>query len=345
MTDSNQQSTFLTADMAHKLALCLTYIFVSGCLIRFNKFLMHEDRFPHAMFLTAMHMFVSFVCCLVFRAVSPSSFPSLVEAKGKYMLIATWFLPISMAFAVSLFTSNQAYFHCNVTFLQFMKEANVIITFLMSCAIGLQVMNRLQCVIILWIITGSSFAVSGEMHFVWIGFCLQLVSQIAECSRAVMGEVVMKGGGLRLDPLSYTLFIAPACLIFLIVGNAVSWNSNILTDLARWWHYVIPNALMAFILNVLVASIIKHVSAVGFILAGVCKDMCIVLFSAIFFAEPVTRTQTMAFSVTLTGVFFWSYVKNFPDGDTAKLAAALLLMPSQSGPTERTPLKEAALKA
>mmetsp|Transcript_66030 Transcript_66030/g.214791 ORF Transcript_66030/g.214791 Transcript_66030/m.214791 type:complete len:349 (-) Transcript_66030:123-1169(-) len=330
MTNASGSQAMSALDIVKRVSLCLAYIVVSASLIRFNKFLMNKDRFPYSMCLTSCHMSMSFSLCLVLYLVKPGAFPGVANSEGKKLLVLKWMAPIGVAFAVSLYTSNQAYIYCSVTFLQFMKEGNVIIAFLLSCAVGLQAMNRVRCAIIAWIITGSAMAVTGEVHFVLIGFVFQLISQFAECSRAVMGEVVLGGGGLKLDPLSYTLFVAPTCLLVLLVGNAVTWDPAIPASLAHWWPYILPNALLAFVLNILVASIIKEISAVGFILAGVCKDIAIVLFSAVFFAETVTGQQGVGFMVALAGVFFWSYLKVSPDSTAAMVVARLLQMPPES---------------
>ena len=37
----------------------------------------------------------------------------------------------------------------------------------------------------------------GEINFVWAGFLLQITSQMAECSKNLIGEVVMSGAGAR----------------------------------------------------------------------------------------------------------------------------------------------------
>mmetsp|Transcript_52744 Transcript_52744/g.151101 ORF Transcript_52744/g.151101 Transcript_52744/m.151101 type:complete len:351 (+) Transcript_52744:77-1129(+) len=331
-------------DAAKSMMLCLAYIVVSATLIRLNKYLMAKDRFPFSMFLTACHMFLSFALCAALYLAKPLAFLGVANCEGKKMLVMKWMAPIGVACAISLYTSNQAYMYCSVTFLQFMKEGNVILAFLMSCAVGLQAMNRVRCAIIAWIIAGSMMAVTGEVHFAFIGFVYQLISQLAECSRAVMGEVVLSGGSLKLDPLSYTLFVAPTCLAVLIVGNAVTWDPTIPGAFAMWWPYIVPSALLAFVLNILVASIIKELSAVDFMLAGVCKDIAIVLFSAAFFREVVTSVQAVGFIAALGGVFFWSYLKAAPDSAAASFAARLLQMPLEDCkvPNEKTSLMPSA---
>lgn len=295
---------------SRKLLYCLLYIVVSGGLIRFNKLMMKKDHFPHALALSACHMVVCSLLCSGLYAAFPRFFPGMEVVREQRMDLLKWFLPIGLCFAVMLFGSNQAYIYCSVTFLQFMKEANVMLVFVFSCIVGLQSFTRLRCVVILWVIVGASISVSGEVHFKWVGFLFQGVSQLAEVSRMIMGEIVLSGR--KLDPLTYNMFLAPICLLVLVVANAVHWQPGIMADFAQWWPLILLNALVAFALNILVAAVIKECSAIGFVLTGLLKDIAIVVFSACAFHEHVTGKQAGAFVVTVLGVCFWSYMKLYP---------------------------------
>eukprot|EP00420_Gonyaulax_spinifera_P038530 CAMPEP_0197873702 /NCGR_PEP_ID=MMETSP1439-20131203/3425_1 /TAXON_ID=66791 /ORGANISM="Gonyaulax spinifera, Strain CCMP409" /LENGTH=348 /DNA_ID=CAMNT_0043492765 /DNA_START=67 /DNA_END=1113 /DNA_ORIENTATION=+ len=325
-----------------KLCLCLMYIIVSACLIRYNKLMMQKDHFPHSLALSCIHMVVSSLFCGGLYMVCPFMFPAMETTKGNRLSLLKWFVPIGVCFAIMLFGSNQAYLYCSVTFLQFMKEANVMLVFIISCAVGLQSANRMKTLIIIWVIAGASISVSGEVHFKWAGFIYQAVSQLAECSRMVMGEIVLSGR--KLDPLTYTLFLAPICLIVLAIANAVHWSPNTLHDLAQWWPLLIGNACVAFLLNVLVACVIKECSAVGFVLCGLTKDMVIVIFSAVFFHEQVTSNQAVAFVITILGVFYWSYVKTAPESPLVKGVERMLCMPPKEAAEADPLIKDTAAK-
>lgn len=327
----------ISAGHLRKLLLCAVYIAVSASLIRFNKFLMNKDRFPYAMALTSLHMLNSSVLSLIFYWLAPGAFPGMASTKGQRSLVLKWFVPLGLAFAVSLFFSNQAYLYCSVAFLQFMKEANVIITFLLSCLVGLQVINAPRLLLIIMIISGSCVAVTGEMHFILAGFVMQAVSQVAECCRAVMGEMVLGGGGLKLDPLTYTMFVAPTCLVVLLVGTAATWDAHIVPAFLRSWHYILPNTMIAFVLNVLVAAIIKEVSAVGFVMAGLCKDIVLVLASWAIAKEPVTGQQFAGFAISIAGVYLWSYMKIHESSSSSSPSATKTAGPT-AGPASRLPI-------
>mmetsp|Transcript_103342 Transcript_103342/g.277824 ORF Transcript_103342/g.277824 Transcript_103342/m.277824 type:complete len:353 (+) Transcript_103342:118-1176(+) len=294
------------------LFFCTMYIVLSGGLINFNKFLVHEGRFPHPMALTAIHMFTSFVLTSIILTAKPSMMPSVDRCRGKLLDLYKHLIPIGFFFAVVLYGSNKAIMYCSVAFLQFMKETNVVLAFLFSALAGLQTVNRQRLVVILWVISGSSLCVSGELHFALTGFLLQLVSQFAECCRAVIAELVLSGNNYKLDSLSYAFFISPVCLVVLVIGNIVTWKSEILTDAGAMWYLLIPNACLAVCLNITIAQVIKETSAVGFMITGMVKDVVLVCFSSAVFHDTIQKQQWLAFMVTLSGVFFWSYMKIAP---------------------------------
>lgn len=298
--------------------LCGVWICVSSILIRFNKYLMEAHRFPFPMALSTLHMGCSLLCSSLLYVVRPSAFPGMEFTLRKRRELFKWFAPIGFTSAVALFASNQAYIYANVTFLQFMKETNVIIIFTISCASGLQQMNRVRVATVLWIVAFSSICVEGELHFVWIGFATQLVSQVAECSRVVLCECVFVGSGLKLDPLTYVMFAAPSCLVFLFLGNALVWDHSVVPRAFQLWHLLLPSALMAFLLNVLMAALIKETSAVDAMVAGVVKDITLVVVSAAAFGEVVTRQQAAGFPLVLLGVLFWSGQKAMPDSSVVR---------------------------
>jgi len=323
IASSNADSAVKMADVTRKLTMCLFYIIVSASLIRFNKLMMDKDHFPFSLALSAIHMAMSTICCSVLYLVAPSLMPKMEETKGQRLELMKWFLPIGVCFAIMLFGSNQAYLYCSVTFLQFMKEGNVMIVFLLSCAVGLQCLNRTRAFVIMWVIAGASITISGEISFSLIGFALQATSQIAECSRMVMGEFILSGPR-KLDPLTYTMFVAPTCLAVLLVANFFHWDPQTLDRFKQWWPLLMANAGLAFVLNVMVATVVKECSAVGFVLTGLMKDIVIVLFSAAFFGEVVTSTQATAFAITVTGVGFWSMMKVAPEAAPVKILEKML---------------------
>lgn len=321
--------------------LCVMYIVISGGMINFNKYLVHKGRFPHPMQLTACHMIGSIILSSAAYCICPSKFPGMENTKGKRLEAYKLLVPIGLLFAVMLYGSNRAYMYCSVAFLQFMKEANVVFVFSFSCMAGLQLMNRCRMFVIAWVIIGGALCVSGEIHFAFVGFICQLISQLCECSRAVVAEIVLNSK-FKLDPLTYTMLVSPVCLVVLVIGSAITWTPTVVPDFVQWYPLIIPNSCLAFCLNVWIALVIKETSAVGFIITGIAKDIVLVVFSSIIFHDTITTKQWICFIITLSGVFFWSFMKVCPEHIVIKTFERMLLMRSWNEDEDK---EKAALKA
>mmetsp|Transcript_25027 Transcript_25027/g.72066 ORF Transcript_25027/g.72066 Transcript_25027/m.72066 type:complete len:347 (+) Transcript_25027:125-1165(+) len=324
--------------LARAIGACALYIVASASLIHFNKYLIHPERFPFAMALTSLHMLTTFLlCCLLYLA-RPSMFPAMARTAGRRATLLWWFTPLGCLFAVGLYFSNRAYLHCSVAFLQFMKEANVALVFGLSCLSGMQRCSRARVLVLAWIVAGMSMAVVGEVHFVLVGFALQLVSQVGECGKNVLGEWIMRGSDLRLDPLTFTMFMSPMCLAVLLCGTAITWRPEVGARAAEWWSVLVPNACLAFTLNVAVALVIKECSAVTFVLAGLVKDMAIVAVCVLVFGELVVLQQLVGFSICLAGILAWSHMRLRPDAAVARCLRAAVGEAPEEGERERAPL-------
>eukprot|EP00406_Dinophysis_acuminata_P020555 CAMPEP_0179335772 /NCGR_PEP_ID=MMETSP0797-20121207/66675_1 /TAXON_ID=47934 /ORGANISM="Dinophysis acuminata, Strain DAEP01" /LENGTH=138 /DNA_ID=CAMNT_0021049189 /DNA_START=8 /DNA_END=421 /DNA_ORIENTATION=+ len=132
-----QSDAFSPNKIFRGAVLCFLYITFSGTLIQFNKRLVNKSRFPHAMVLTTMHMATTFVLSNLLYFLKPSLYPSMENTQGKKMRLLKWFAPLGLMFAVGLFCSNQAYMYCSASYLQFLKEANMVLVFALSCLAGL----------------------------------------------------------------------------------------------------------------------------------------------------------------------------------------------------------------
>jgi len=233
------------------------------------------------------------------------------------MTMFKYFIPLGFLFAFSLSCSNIAYLYCSVTFLQFIKEANVVLVFGLGVLAGMQQCSRSKIFVLAWIMLGCCLAVHGEVHFIMFGLMIQLFSQVCECSKTVFGEWLMTGS-LKLDPLTYTMFVAPVSTSILVVATACTWNHEIYLAFLEFWPLILPNACLAFVLNVSVAVLLKECGAVTFILSGLIKDMALVLASIFFFEEAASPQQFVGFAVCLAGIGFWSFMGIDPNATMVK---------------------------
>eukprot|EP00927_Polykrikos_kofoidii_P062157 TRINITY_DN56978_c0_g1_i1.p1 TRINITY_DN56978_c0_g1~~TRINITY_DN56978_c0_g1_i1.p1 ORF type:complete len:496 (-),score=73.67 TRINITY_DN56978_c0_g1_i1:54-1457(-) len=292
------------------LGLGLFYILVSSLMIESNKWLMAPTHFPYPLALTMCHMGMSFLLANVARLVMPSMFPAFagLEISPRF---CSKFLWIGIPFACSLVCGNWAYKYLSVSFLQIMKQSNIVTIYFLSVAAGLESLRRCNVILLAITLGGSMMGVEGELHFVLVGFLLQVVSSVSEAAKVVVQSLLMSGT-TRLDPLTMVLFMAPACLlanmlpVILLEGPKCGeiWRQFMLH-----WPLVAGNAALAFILNCTVAQCIKQLSAVGYLLCGITKDVCIIVTSTWFLGESLSNMQKLGFTITLSGVASYSLYK------------------------------------
>lgn len=309
----------ITAQHALVCGLAVAYMATSAGLIHFNKWLMHEDRFPYSVCMACLHMAMSSVSCLVLITVKPGLFPALTERDSTLRvdrkLMLTGALPIAVFFALSVCLSNTAYLFAGVSFLQMMKEANVAIIYFMSLLAALEIFSLPNLANILAIILATTLTVKGEVNFVFLGFVVQFSAMVFECSRIVMQTLLLSPQGRKLDPLSYCAIVTPVCLCVLLFAQVLLSHLASSVEVvqvpawhvfAQWWPFLLANSAHAFVLNVLTAVFLKNASAVAFILTGIVKDAAIVLSGCVLVGERISRQQLAGFILQLALVAMWS---------------------------------------
>ena len=137
---------------------------------------------------------------------------------------------------------------------------------------GLEKTSCLELYIVMIICIGVAMTSVGELYFSWVGFTFQSLGIMAESTRLVLTNILMKQ--LKLDPLSSLYYIAPLCACFIGCGclyfeySLLPWE-RILTQ--EFLLILLVNGLVAFTLNVAVVLLIANTSALVLTLAGVIK--------------------------------------------------------------------------
>jgi len=301
------------------------YIVTSAGMIVFNKYLVHEDRFPYPAMLVFLHCGLSSMLALLLFLVKPSAFPSLTSATEKVPfdkdLVLKGALPIAFLFSAQLILANTAYLYSSMSFLQMMKEANLVLVFGMSLFMAQEAFSWLKVRIVVMIVVATSLTIHGEINFSLLGFVIQGSGQFFECARIVLQAMLLSTAGRKLDVLTYVLLVMPLC--FAVLGSVLLALASSAplehlklphwSELRNWWPLLLANASLAFALNCSIALFMKNSSAVAFILAGIAKDAMIVLAGVLVLHEPISALQSVAFFAQLVLIFTWSAAKTFPD--------------------------------
>lgn len=307
--------------------LAVMYMGISSGLITFNKYLMHQDRFPFALGIGMNHMICSFTFNMVFLQVCPAMYPSLADPEDKVEidsgLIFRILMPIAMCFAAQIVLSNMAFMHSSVTMLQMMKQSNVVFVYVFSLALSLETFCKKRAATLALIFCATVLTIHGDLAFNVTGFTLQGTSMLCESLKLTLQSHSLSATGRRLDPFTYVTLVAPlvlGVLILWLVGLSCFWSTRPkaltfppLQSLFEYRWILIANGCLAFAMQVAHAAFMKNSSAITFILAGVVmKDVLIVAVCSIALKEELSPQQIAGFTLQLTGVLLWSLLKSAP---------------------------------
>eukprot|EP00440_Ansanella_granifera_P033229 gb/GFBE01036052.1/.p1 GENE.gb/GFBE01036052.1/~~gb/GFBE01036052.1/.p1 ORF type:complete len:328 (+),score=65.57 gb/GFBE01036052.1/:1-984(+) len=300
------------------------YIGCSAALITSNSYILQAGRFPHVAAMLVGHMIVTTSVMAITHAVCPSLFPKMRYARENMGTVMKYMLPLSVCFATTMFLSNKAYQYCSVAFLQFCKEGNVPMIYLLACFLGLQTLSYRKLALICTMVAGISMTVHGEMHFVWFGFLLQVCSQVAEICKNQLSEIIMTDAGIKLDVLTFVSFQAPLALMMVSCYLYATWTPSVVTDFMAMWPYLLANALLAASVNVSIAVVLKKLSAVAFVIIGLVKDIFIVSCSSLLLGSPISREQLVGFAIVIAAIAVWSFDKLAEQSQKAKESVPLV---------------------
>jgi drug/metabolite transporter (DMT)-like permease len=179
---------------------------------------------------------------------------------------------------------------------------------------GLEKTSQMELYIVMVICVGVALTSVGESYFSWIGFTFQSLGILAEASRLVMTNLLMKQ--LKLDPLSSLYYIAPLCACFIGLACLIFEFQDLPFDRMQTTDFMaimVVNAVVAFSLNVAVVLLIGNTSALVLTLAGIIKDILLVFLSILIFGSPVTPLQYAGYSVALLGLNLHKEYKKNPE--------------------------------
>jgi len=210
-------------------------------------------------------------------------------------------LPIALLFSGSLILSNSAYLYLSISYIQMLKAFNAVAVLLISWTFRITEPNRKLGLIVCMISFGVALTSSGELRFNLLGFIIQAAAVVFEASRLVMIEILLHG--MKMDPLVSLHYYAPVCALINLTILPFTEGLAPFYQLARLGPLVIiSNAAVAFFLNVAAVFLVGVTSGLVLTLAGVLKDILLIMGSVLLFSAQVSPLQIFGYSIALAGL-------------------------------------------
>jgi len=297
-------------------AVLAVWVSLSAGLIIFNAALL--SNFRHPILLTCWHQFVSVVLimgvCVAFPSVvytgdREKQLPPLTFRSGVWLG-----LPVAVCHSVSLVCGNTAIMYLSLAFCQMIKAFTPAGVYLSGCVLGTQQWS-IPIVKCLCIITCGLVVTSiGELNFNLFGFVMQVTALLCEGLRINFLELRLKSQGYNLNALSSVMIFAPM-VCALLFGAALlfdrsAFDAQQIGEIGVWVFSA--NAVLAFLLNVVIYLAIQCASGLVFSLTGILKDFLIVVGSCVFQGGQITTTQLVGYAIAVAGLQAYGVVSRSP---------------------------------
>ncbi|PKI83368.1 hypothetical protein MVES_002569 [Malassezia vespertilionis] len=281
----------------HPAVIISIWIALSSSVI---VYVLDNLKYPYPVFLTTFHMAFAAIGTRVL-----ARYTTLLKGLSNVeMNMERWtrnILPIGALFSGSLVFSNMAYLSLNVSFIQMLKAFTPVAVLLISFAFGLKKLSGTLTMIVAMISVGVCLASYGEVDFDITGFVYQVLAIAFESTRLVMVQVLLQG--LKMDPLVSLYYFSPVCAALNMCLLPFTEGLAPFRSLAQLGPVVLlSNAGVAFGLNIASVFLIGAASSLTLTLAGVLKDILLILGSMWILGSRVTGLQFIGYAIALGGL-------------------------------------------
>lgn len=274
------------------------WICMSMAVILFNKFL-YTGYFKYPLTLTTIHMGFATLATTALRAAGKLQVPALGWSFNLKNV-----LPIGVLFAFSLGFSNVAAVKLSVSFIQMIKALTPMITLAIAVGMGMEKASAALVAIVSAMCVGVGIASYGEIEFDSLGVMLQLASISCEAARLVVTQKLLQASLPKgSSPLVSISLFAPWSFLFLLPVAITKEPAAIDALMAgNTGLVVLLNTATAFTLNIAVVILVSQTSGLTLTLAGIVKDIMLIVASIGLFGNPITYVQVAGYSLALYGL-------------------------------------------
>lgn len=286
------------------------WIVLSSSVITYNNYVYNNLKFRYPVFLVTWHLIFASIGTRILKRTT-----RLLDSANDTSHLLTkdvWLkgiVPTGAFFSGSLILSNMAYLYLSVAFIQMLKAFNPVAILLISFAFRTQEPSQRLFVIVFMISGGVCLASYGELKFDKTGFIIQALAVLFESSRLVLVERLLHG--IKMNPLVSLHYFAPICAgINLLILPFIDGVAPFYALMELGPAVMLSNAAVAFLLNIAAVYLIGVGSGLILTLAGVFKDILLIIASVLIYNTTITPIQIIGYGVALIGLIIFKTTGN-----------------------------------
>ncbi|BBN15290.1 solute carrier family 35, member C2 [Marchantia polymorpha subsp. ruderalis] len=323
-------SRSLTSFILKTLILILVWYIFSTFLTLYNKLLLGIDKghFPAPLLMNTIHFLMqAVISTVIIRFIKPSLLPTFNMSWKDYFLRV---VPTAVATALDINLTNMSLVFISVTFETMCKSGAPVFLLLFAFAFKLEVPSYKLLGVMLIIASGVMLTVVKETQLNVVGFIFVMAASIMTGFRWTVTQLLLQKEEYGLNnPFAVMSYLTPvmtalSLILSLILEPWSKFGESHYFDTPR--HVMSSCALMllggalAFCMVSAEYLLISETSAVAFTVAGVFKEVVMVLVAVIFLHEEFTVLKGVGLTIIIVGVslFNWLRYQKLAQGDSGE---------------------------
>ncbi|XP_036389444.1 solute carrier family 35 member C2 [Megalops cyprinoides] len=326
------------------VGLVIFYYTFSIGITFYNKWLMKGFHFP--LFMTLVHLAIIFCLSALTRSAMQcwTGKPRVLLSWKKYLFKVA---PTALATALDIGLSNWSFLFITISLYTMTKSSAVLFILFFSLIFKLEEPNPFLIVVVLLIAGGLFMFTYQSTQFNLEGFILVLLASFIGGIRWTLTQVLMQKAELGLqNPVDTMYHLQPLMFIGLfplfLYNEALSICSSAklfrVSDLSPLLYSVFTLSVggaLAFGLGFSEFLLVSRTSSLTLSIAGIFKEVCILLLAAVFMGDKMTTVNWLGFAVCLSGISLHVGLKAYYSKGKS---ATLRQLPSKDSPDLELPL-------
>ena len=331
------------------ILVCCAYAIVGPTLVLVNNHILKQLQFPFPLILSTLGLITTAVTCAtilhvlprvrrvlsrtgskvgVVRAPSPrrADTPSTPVSPGHeggsealelpaQITFHFWLwnmVPIGAAQGLTFAATNAAYMYLTITFTQMLAAFTPTVTLVLLYLSGIEVPTRRASCSVLVIGVGCAMSSIGEGHFHPVGVAFRSVGILAEATRLVLTQKLLKNHKLSIFESQF--YLAPVGAAFLLCGAFFTELHSFESQEA--WSVIMAHpglfaasALLGVAASMLTFLVIKLTNSVTLKVINTARNAGFVLFTVVVLGEHASTIQVFGYGISVAAFSCYTYFK------------------------------------
>ncbi|KAI9323539.1 triose-phosphate transporter family-domain-containing protein [Dichotomocladium elegans] len=200
------------------------------------------------------------------------------------------------------------------------KSSTPIWVLLFSFMFGFEKPRVRLAAIIGLMVTGVILTVEGETKFDMAGFLLVLVAAIVSGLRWNMTQLLLQEDRLGIDnPIATLYHLSPIMFVIMLLLSLIFENPidqfkeskhfDTMFHFLESFGLMAIGGLLAFAMTLAELYLIKSTNTVTLSVAGISKEIVIIMLSVLIYGDVLTRKTLLGLFVSIVGIIWYNYYK------------------------------------